>query len=181
MFGFFRRKKPAPPDPLAAFDAALEDLQREGATLRRSAATLLALRGELTRTLEKQRAQRASLSARLAEAIERGDGQVAQALQRDLGHLDAQIAANTDAQTKAEADSATLTETGLLLQQRQSDLEAERAGAQARLALGHVIEAALVAPQRSERLIALDAARDEIERAHALAEIYREEAAAKAG
>jgi hypothetical protein len=181
MFGFFRRKPPKPKDPLAVYDAALEDLSREGSAIRRSAATLLALRSELLRNLEKQKGQEAALRQRMEEARAREDLLCLQTLTRDLELLAPRREANEAALAKAEADAATLTETAEALQREQSDLRAERETAHAQLALGQAIHTAFVAPVRLERTLALEAARDEVERAHALAEIYREEKLGKLG
>jgi chromosome segregation ATPase len=181
MFGLFRRKPPKPQNPLAAYDAALEELSREGSAIRRSAATLLALRSELLRGLDKQRGQESALRRRIEEARAREDLLALQTLSRDLELLTPRLEANEAALAKAEADAATLTETAEALQRQQSALRSERESAHAQLALGQAIHTAFVAPARVERSVALDAARDEVERAHALAEIYREEQLGKLG
>src|SRR5690606_14579285 len=67
FFGFWRkkrkeRKKPA--DPLAAFDQLIEDLERQAAEVRKSAATLLAIKGELTRSAERYTRQMADMAGR---------------------------------------------------------------------------------------------------------------------
>lgn len=182
MFGFFRRKSPPkPPDPLAAYDGALEDLAREGAAVRRSAATLLALRAELQRAIEKLTAQRGELQRRVEQAKAKEDLLALRTLSRDLEQLAPRLAANQASLVKAEADVATLTETAEEVQRRQSELLAERESAHAQLALGQAIQTAFTAPARTVRALALEAARDEVERAHALAEIYREERLEKLG
>lgn len=182
MFGLFRRKPRKPPNPLAAYDGALEDLAREGAAIRQSAATLLALRSELLRATAKQAAQQTELMRRLEQAKAKEDLLAVRTLSRDLEQLTPRLAVSREALAKVEADTATLTETAEEVQRRQSDLQAERDSAHAQLALGQAAVTAFVAPpQRVERTVALEAARDEVERAHALAEIYREERLGKLG
>lgn len=182
MFGLFRRKRPKPVDPLAAYDGAIEALEREGAAIRQSAATLLVLRAELLRSISKQSAKAAELSRRLEEAKAKDDLLSVRTLGRDLEQLSQRIALNREALAKVEADAATLTDSAEELQRRQGDLVAEREGAHAQLALGQAAITAFVPPSHKvERTVALDAARDEVERAHALAEIYREERLGKLG
>ena len=59
---------------------------------------------------------------------------------------------------------------------RLESLKEERLSAQARLSAGLVVSEALQSRvDEVERVLKLDRARDEIERAHALADIYRED------
>ena len=53
LFRFWKKKdaKKKPADPPAAFDQLIEDLERQGAEIRKSAATLLALKGDLSRAV----------------------------------------------------------------------------------------------------------------------------------
>lgn len=176
-FGFFRRKPPArDPDPLAAYDQLLEDLERQAAEVRRSAATLLALKAELARGLEGYRQQREELDRRGQVAEQRRDARAETTLLRDAQHLRAQIAASEEALARAEADAALLIETAEGLAREISQLRAERTQARAQIAAGARVTDAL--RERSDRVLkklALEAARDEVERAHALAQIYRED------
>ena len=179
MFGFLKRKKKSVElkDPLAVYDGFIEALERQGAEVRKSAATLLALRGDLTRDEQKYEARAKDLTARVRVAEGRGDLGATRTLRRDLeeaNHMREQsekalIDANEDAQLLLEAagDSA----------RRVAELKSERQSARARLATGQVVSAALRQQvEQFDRVMALDAARDEVERARALADVYREDA-----
>lgn len=178
-FNFFRRKKPklaAEPDPIAAYDGYLEELERQGAELRKSAATLLTLRSELTRAVERYKSRLDELAQRLKIADERHDAKASGVLERDRLEAWKLLASTEESLARAEADGQLLMEAARENADRSAELKAERTSARARLAAGLVVTDAM--RQRSERigkLLALDAARDEVERAHQLAEIYREE------
>ena len=178
MFGWFRKKKtpPRPADPLAAFDQLIEDLERQGAEVRRSAATLLALKGDLTRGEERYLKRLEELDKRRALAEERGDKQVSAVLLRDKAEAEKLLQSTRDSQARAEKDARLLLEAAADLGRRVTELKAERESASARLAMGGMVTQALKDQvERFDKLMALDAARDEVERAHALADIYREE------
>lgn len=172
-------KKKAPPrreDPLAAFDGFIDDLERQGAEIRRSAATLLALRAELTRTEEKQKAHLSDVRDRTVEAKARNDARATETLERDEATLLKQLAATQEGLARATADAELLMEAAKGIAGQVEELRAERASAQARLAAGIAVTESM--KQRSAeiaKVLKLDEARDEIERAHALAEIYRDE------
>ncbi|MGZ3461402.1 MAG: hypothetical protein ACXU86_23165, partial [Archangium sp.] len=77
---------------------------------------------------------------------------------------------------RAEQDGKLLQEAAADLGNRLAELRTERESASARLAVGGLVTGALREQvERFEKVLAVDAARDEVERAHALAEIYREE------
>jgi phage shock protein A len=177
LFGFWRKKdKKKPVDPLAAFDQLIEDLERQGAEVRKSAATLLALKGELTRSLERYTRQREDILQRRAVAESRGDGKGAQVLRRDQEQAEALLRSTREALDRAEGDSGLLLEAATELGARAAGLRIERQSASARLVAGSLVTGAMrERVDRIEKLLAVDAARDEVERAHALAEIYREE------
>ncbi len=183
MFGFFRKKPPAPKaplDPLAVFDGVIESLERQAGEVRKSAATLLALRGELTRDVERYSKRMAELASRVETAASQGDAKVERALRRDADEA-ATLKANSEAAlTQAQTDASLLLEAGETLAAKVAELKAERLSAKARVAAGHTITATLTQVEEFDRVLKLDAARDEVERAHALAELYREEAEAKA-
>ena len=179
MFGFLKRKKKVPElkDPLAVYDGFIESLERQGAEVRKSAATLLALRGDLTRDVQKYEARAKDLTARVRVAEAKGDLAATRTLRRDLEEAvgmgeqsqKALIDANEDAQLLLEAagDSA----------KRVAELKSERQSAKARLATGQVVSSALRQQvEQFDRVLALDAARDEVERARALADVYRDDA-----
>lgn len=173
VFGFFKKKHAAPADPLAAFDEMIASLERQGAAARRAAATLISLRGELRRDEEK-------FSRRLDElGGKRSDDQrVAGVLARDREDAQRMLTRTREALAEAERDSALLLEAAEHLSRQLSGLKEERQGARARLSGGVEVSAALKAQHADfERVMKLDAARDEVEKAHALAEIYRADAA----
>lgn len=174
MFGFFKRKPAAPPDPLASFDAVLGSMTRQGEALRKSAATLLALKAQLSRDDERLRLLRVEVQARLDQTT---DEQVAQTLRGDLLSAERRREAVLESRVKVEGDAALLLEAAREHTQRLEALAAERATAKATLSAGLVVSDALKAQvEEIDRVLALDKARDEVERAHALAEIYRAEA-----
>lgn len=181
LFDWLRRKKtPRKPehsaDPLAAFDQLIEDMERQGAEVRKSAATLLALRGDLTRSEERYVKRLAELEQRRALAASKGDMQVAKALERDLSQTESLLHTTRESLTRAAQDSKLLLEAASELGDRVAELRVERESASARLAVGGLMSSALREQvERFEKVLAVDAARDEIERAHALADIYREE------
>lgn len=178
MFGLFRRKKkPAPPlDPLAAYDQLLEELERQGADVRRSAATLLALRGELTRAIERDRKRIEDAQRRRGEAVARADARAERTMDRDVLELGKQVFASEEALARTQADAELLLELADELGRRASELRAERTSARARFAAGQLVATALQERTKEfKEALIVDAARDEVERAHALAEIYREE------
>lgn len=182
MFGFFKKKPQAPvvDDPLAAFDAVLESMERQGQELRKSAATLLALKTQLMRDEGRYRDQLKDLAQRIHEAGELGDARAEQVLRRDETATQLRLEETLKARAQADEDAGLLS---WAVQEHVSRVEAlkqERQSAQARLSAGVVVSEALKARvDEVERVLKLDRARDEIERAHALADIYREDAAKK--
>jgi phage shock protein A len=165
-------------DPLAAFDQLIEDLERQGAEVRKSAATLLALKGELSRTQERYARRLEEFARRKALADTQGDTKISQTLERDRLEAVALLNTTRESLQRAEQDGRLLLEAGADLGRRAAELRAERESASARLAVGGLVSTALREQvERFEKVLAVDAARDEIERAHALADIYREERA----
>lgn len=183
MFGWFSRKKRGegpPVDPIAAFDEAIRSLERQGAEVRKSAATLLALKAELTRDRARYGARLEELEGRLAAASQRGDRRAEGTLDRDRAECRRMLERTDEAWAYADANGRLLIEAAEELARQRSELEAERQSARARLSAGVVVSEALrTRAAEFERVMKLDAARDEIERAQALAELYREDAAAK--
>ena len=178
MFGFLKRRKKTQPeeDPLRAFDAVIEELERQGMQLRRSAATLLALRGQLTRDMERYQAQRQDVQARLDQARAAGEDSALRVLERDREQAQALEEATQKSLAQVSTDAELLLEASEDVTRRLGDLKVERQSAAARLRAGHLVTLAL--RQRMEKfqqVMALDAARDEVERAHQLAEVYRAE------
>jgi phage shock protein A len=184
VFGFWKKKKveKKPADPLAVFDQLIEDLERQGAEIRKSAATLLALKGDLTRSVERYSRRLEELASRKAVAASRGDAKSETVLERDRGQAQALLDSTREALERAEQDSRLLMEAAGDVAARALELRTERESASARLTVGGLVTQGLREKvDRVERVLALDAARDEVERAHALAEIYREERGEKAG
>jgi phage shock protein A len=178
FFGFWRKKKEQkkPVDPLAAFDQLIEDLERQAAEVRKSAATLLALKGELTRSVERYTRRLPELDERYKVAESRADLKAMQVLHKDKEQTEALLQSTREALERAEKDSRLLLEAAHEVGARVTELRTERQSASARFVAGSLVSGAMREQvQRVEKALALDAARDEIERAHQLAEIYREE------
>lgn len=177
VFGLFKKKPPVEPkrtDPLAVFDSVIASVERQGAEVRRSAATLLALRAELARDLDKYRQRVTELEDRVARAS--GEPKAEKTLQRDLSEARRMLEKTREAQLEAERDAKLLMEAAEDLARQLGELREERQGARARLSAGLMVSDALKAQVASfDRLMKLDAARDEVEKAHALAELYRED------
>lgn len=178
MFGFLKRKKKVvAEDPLSAFDAMVESMERQGAELRKSAATLLTLKARFARDEDRYRAQLPELSRRIDEAAELGDAKAEEVLRRDRLATEHRLEETLKARALAEEDARLLAEAARRHVERLEALKQERVSAQARLSAGLVVSDALKAQVAEvDRVLALDAARDEVERAHALADIYREDA-----
>lgn len=176
VFGLFKKKPAAPEDPLAAFDGAIASLERQGTEVRRSAATLLALRSELARDRERYERRIAEKEDKLAQAA--GEPRAAQTLQRDVLEARRLLERTREAFAEADANATLLKEAAEELQRQLAALKEERQGATARLKAGVLVTSALKArAQNFERLMKLDRARDEVEKAKALADLYREDAA----
>ena len=139
MFGLFRRRRrprasaPTPRDPIAAFDALIEQLDRQGSEVRRSAAALLASRGELQRRQERAARQREELERRLQTAAARGDAKSEAVLRRDLASLEKSDQATGTALDKVAADTEVLLELSRDLTEQSASLRDERLGARARV------------------------------------------------
>ncbi|WP_375744112.1 hypothetical protein NR800_03965 [Corallococcus interemptor] len=178
MFGFLKRKKApaAPVDPLATFDRLIEDLERQAAEVRKAAATLLALKGELSRAAARYTARLGDIAGRRQTAHDRGDAKGVGVLERDRVQTERLLESTRESLRRAERDSELLLGAAGELGERVADLRIERESASARMAAGGVVTEALREQvERFDRVMALEAARDEVEKAHALADIYREE------
>jgi len=175
VLGFFKKKaKPAAKDPLEAFDQLIASLERQGAQVRKSAATLLALRGDLTRDQDKIGKRLATIEEKLTRAL--GEPAIEKTLQRDLSDAQRLLEKTKESFAQADADAKLLLETAEQLGRELVELKEERQSARARLNAGLVVSEALQSRAIGfDKVMKLDAARDEVERAHALAELYREE------
>jgi hypothetical protein len=180
LFGLFRRKpkaKAPPRDPIAAFDALLEQLDRQGSEVRKSAAALLASRGELQRSQERYARQQEEIHQRIRTAVERGDPGAQKVLRKDLGLVEAKAQQTDEALAKVAEDAELVLELARSLGEQSASLREERNSARARMDAETLLTGALTErAARIEQVLAVDAARDELERAHALAEIVREDA-----
>lgn len=173
------RRKPAPPrDPLQAYDLRLDALGERAALLRKSAATLLAVRRDLDRKLQALQAQLTQAQAQAQRAGE--DATLRAVLGGDVERLRRDLEAATGQRARVDQDALALTAAVGTVEDEREQLAREREGASVQLAAtGAVLAARPALEDRVDELIQLDAARDEVERAHALAEIYREDAARK--
>jgi phage shock protein A len=183
VFGLFKKKPQkamASDGPLAAFDGVLESMERQGQELRKSAATLLTLRAQFTRDEQRYQLQLKALEGRLAEAIDLGDARAETVLRNDARATQLRLEETLKARARADEDASLLTGAVHEHMSRLEELKTERLSAQARLSAGLVVSESLKAQvEEVDRVLKLDRARDEIERAHALADVYREEAAKK--
>ncbi len=109
-------------------------------------------------------------------ADSRGDAKSSSVLMRDRGQTETLLKSTREALERAETDSRLLLEAANEVGARVIELRTERQSASARLVAGGLVSGVMrERVDRIEKVLALDAARDEIERAHALADIYREE------
>jgi len=178
LFGFWKRRKEPrrPVDPLAAFDELIENLERQASEVRKSAATLLALKADLARGVERYTRRLEDISERRATAQLRGDAHAVTVLARDTSQAEALLATTRESMARADSDGKLLLEAAAELGARVAELRQERESASARLTVGGIVTDALrERVARFEQALVVDAARDEVERAHALADIYREE------
>ena len=166
-FRWFRRRPAPAPDPIAAYDDLVSDLSAEAAELRRAAATLLTVRARLGREL-RDRADRARAGA---------DRRSADVLSTDVEREERRATALREELARTESDVEQLEEAARRVAGQVDQLRSERDLAAARFTAGTALasEALRSRADRVRRLVAVDAARDEVERAHALAEVWRED------
>lgn len=177
MFGFLKKKPaPKPVDAMAQFDQVIESLERQSAEVRKSAATLLALRAELARDEERYGQRLSAIEAKLPRA--EGDVKAETTLRRDQRDAQQLLEHTREAWSQADADSRLLLQAADELSRQLQELKQERQSARTRLDAGRLVSETLRSRVvQFERLMKLDAARDEVEKAHALAELYREDEA----
>lgn len=97
-------------------------------------------------------------------------------LEKDQAQAEDLLASTRDSLERAESDGRLLLEAASELGDRVVELRHERESASARLTMGGLVTESLrERVARFDQALVVDAARDEIERAHALADIYREE------
>jgi phage shock protein A len=179
-FRWFRRRRPPPPppDPIAAYDDLVSDLDAEAAELRRAAATLLTVRARLEREQTHGETTARTLRDRAEQAHSRGDAHAVEVLTADVQRLRRQGDGLAESLARTEADVTALKEAASRVAEQVERLKAERDLAAARFTASSTLaaEAQRSRADRVRRLVAVDAARDEVERAHALAEVWREDA-----
>jgi len=159
-----RTHDPITVDPLVTtFGRLLEATHRLEDRLGRE----LAGREEVGRTL-RDRADRARAA---------GDGRTAEVLQADAQREDGRASALREELARTESDVEQLEQAARGVAEQVDRLRSERDLAAARLVAGTALaaEAQRSRADRVRRLVAVDAARDEVERAHALAEVWRED------
>jgi len=176
-FRWFRRRPAPAPDPIAAYDDLVSDLGGEAAELRRAAATLLTVRSRLGRELSGREQVGRTLRDRADRARAVGDSRSADVLAADAAREDTQATALREELVRTDSDVAQLEEAARRVAGQVDRLRSERELAAARLTAGTALasEAMRSRADRIRRLVAVDAARDEVERAHALAEVWRED------
>jgi len=143
--------------------------------LRRSAATLLAARGEIDRALKAAQAAEEQARARLAQAAGRPD--VVSVLEGDLAKARDRQKPLSDERERIDAEAKGLAETVGKVEAEAEALRRERDSVAARLAASRSVAEASskVLTDSFGEMAALDRARDEVERAHALADLARED------
>ena len=172
---FWRKKRAESKDPVAAFDAAIERLELRAAKVRQAAAVLLSVQAQLAGEIESARAQTAEIARRLSEATRAADAVSREVLERDQRRaLETTAALESDLKrTRADADQ--LKGAARDLVDEISELRREQAQVRARLAAGEAITRAFHSRSDAfESALQLADARSEVERAHALAELYRQ-------
>lgn len=176
VLSWFRRRGRKPEPPLAIYDSLVASLERQALEVRRSAATLLAARGELEADCARYRGERGRLLERLRDAERVSDARAVAVLRADLAACEEGLVASEASLGRASEDARVLVEAGRAVGERVRKLRLERASARTRLLAGTALEvAARQSQQRFEQIVALDEARDEVERASALAALYRQD------
>jgi hypothetical protein len=177
------RRKPLPTvDPLAAYDARIDALGARGQLLRKSAATLLAVRRDLDRRSADLEGKQEQTAARAQAAKSEGDLDSASVLADDARKLGADLDALRAQREKVVRDAEDLAAAVKAVEAEGEELQRERDGARVALAAGQAVLSARPAlTDHFDETLKLEQARDEVEKAHALAEIYREDALRKRG
>ena len=176
-FRWFRRRPAPAPDPIAAYDDLVSDLSAEAAELRRAAATLLTVRARLARELSTIEEVGRTLRDRADRARAGADRRSADVLGSDVEREERRATALREELARTESDLEQLEEAARRVAGQVDRLRSERELAAARFTAGTALasEALRSRADRVRRLVAVDAARDEVERAHALAEVWRED------
>lgn len=173
--GRLAKGAPADADPVQAYDRRLDTLRARSAELRRSAATLLAARGELDRAIAAAQEAERQAKERLEEAAGRHD--VAAVLEADRERARQRGRALAEERERLVSEAKGLAEAVAGVEAEAEGLRREREAARARWTASRTVadSAGKALAESAGELTALDRARDEIERARALAEICRED------
>ena len=176
---WFRRRKATPArDPIEAFDSRIDALAARGAALRTSAAALMASRRTLERKIAQGEVADGDREARTEQALA-SDPEALAVLQADRAAAVKLKEQWEEEMRRATSEAEAVAEAVRAIETELAKLRLERDAARVRLdASSAVTESAAAFVDPLDQLLDLDAARDEIERARALADIYREEAAA---
>lgn len=162
---------------LETYDRAIDALEHQAARVRRSAASLLALRADLIRAVTTTRSRREVLVARKMDANAQGASSLARTLSRDAEELEGHVSVALAQQARVEEEVRLLLASAASLQQELEALRRERADAAVILQAGHALTTTSGEARRLPvtQLLALDAARDEIARVEALLALWKEE------
>ena len=174
--GLGAKKDRKPEDPMEAWDRRIDALSGKGSELRKAAATLLALRSELERGVNTAKARMKDAGSRLEQAIAQSKQDVATVLEDDLEQARERADHLTAELERVVQDASALGLTAREIEKEAEGLRRERASAAARLMASKTVSGlAHALNDRLDEVMALEKARDDIERAHALAEICKED------
>ena len=172
---FWRKKRTEPKDPVAAFDAAIDRLERRAAKVRQAAAVLISMQAQTAAEVERARAQLEEISRRIGEAARAGDSRSREVLEDALRRAGEGKTALEAELARSRRDAEQLKEAARDLADEIAGLRREQAQVKVRLAAGEAITRAFHSRSDAfDAALQLDDARGEVERAHALAELYRE-------
>ena len=173
--GRFAKPKSVEDDPVKAYDRRLDTLTSRAAELRRTAATLLAARGEIDRALKAAQSAEEQARSRLAQAAGRAD--IVQVLESDIARAQERAKPLADERVRIDVEAKGLSETVAKVEAEAEALRRERDSVAARLAASRSVAEASgkVLSENFGEMAALERARDEVERAHALADVVRED------
>ena len=163
---------------MAAFDGRIDALSNRAGALRKSAATLLTVRRDLDRQLEGLGKHAETAKANEALAREASEAHTAEVLAADQERFATQVEHLSEQRAKVVEDASALTTAVQGIERELETLRRERDSARVQLVARDVLSSSRPALEdRIDEILRLDAARDEVERAPALADLYKEDAA----
>ena len=173
---FKRKPKVVRDRRLLAFDIRIDELTRRASDLRLSAATLLASRGELERGRDAANERARQHRRRADEAKKAGDAQAQAVLLADTENTETEARGFAEQLVKLDEDARALADTSRSVEAELASLRQELAAAEARLTAAKAVTGASRAlAEKADQIAALDEARDGVEQAKALADVYRED------